>query len=333
MERPIQDKSEYIQILRFTEEVVEFATIIGKKITLYDFMYRHDYTSKLVDEMNEYKRTHSREEYQKLVDEHHVEIHTRFIDIIKPVASAIKVKVENGDIRNCIRANPDSCPRHFDADLKCSNCRYCLMGYKKSVDEKDGQFSIIMCATCEFGRPELETPVVYDKEGDYYTTSQYKDILCGILMIAEYAVLNDMKITADDIDTHEKYLNLVTKALGYARLNDGLIPHEAKRLRLRTDIERKFIDLVSRDYAHIIKVKVEDNPEDPEKPRFDKLDESVCPYAIADEPDSEYVSCDHCSQCMLWYTNVLEDDDGESYSIALCASEVLIPDEGEEDEE
>ena len=152
-------------------------------------------------------------------------------------------------------------------------------------------------------------------------------------MIAEYAVLNDMKITADDIDTHEKYLNLVIKALGYARLNDGLIPHEAKRLRLCTDIERKFIDLVSRDYAHIIKVKIEDNPEDPEKPRFDKLDESVCPYAIADEPDSEYVSCDHCSQCMLWYTNVLEDDDGELYSIALCASEVLIPDEGEEDEE
>lgn len=331
MEQQIQDKKEYIQILQFTEEVVEFATIIGKPLTMYDFICRHDYISKLVDEMYEYKRTHSREEYQKLADQNYTEIHTRFIDIIKPVASAIKVKLENGDIRNCIRADPNSCPRHFDADLKCSKCRYCLMGYKKYVDEKDGQFSIIMCATCEFGRPE--TPVVYDKEGDYYTTSQYKDILCGILMIAEYAVLNDMAITADDIDTHEKYLNLVTKALGYARLNDGLIPHEARMLRLQTDIERKFVDLVSRDYAHIIKVKIEDNPDDPEKPRFDKLDESACPYAIVDDPDSEYVPCDQCSQCMLWYTNVLEDDDGETYSIVLCASEPLIPDEGEEDEE
>lgn len=314
----IRTKLDYQGILSMIMCIAEYVTITNTPLG-YSDLAKNDvnYFEKMMDELNEYLKTHDKKEYVKQVKANRSAIYMKFIELAGAHAEPIRITIDKHNRNEYTRSSNGDCLRGYPESLRCDCCPYSLMKFAAQLEEKGRTYSLIMCGRYNYGQEIGERSfgeATTQPQDDHYTVEQYRGIVKSIHAVAEYSYLSGIPITPDDINTPMKLAVAITAAVEYITRNAMDIIFESNRVKYQKEIDMKFTELL-RDYTHVIKIEVTKDEEG--RTRFDRVNLEDCPFGCGEER-----TCDTCAQHMIYYVNALEED-GKKYSINYCAKEVL----------
>lgn len=312
----IRTKPDYQGMLSMIMAIAEYVTITNTPLG-YSDLAKDDvnYFEKMMDELDEYLKTHDKEKYVKQVKANRPAIYMKFIELAGAHAEPIRITVDKNDRKRYTRSSNSDCLRGYSESIRCDSCPYSLMKFAAQLEEKGRTYSLIMCGRYNYGQEiGKNSETTTQPQDDHYTVDQYRSIVKSIHTVAEFSYLSGIPITPDDINTPMKLAMAITAAIEYITRNAMDIIFESKRVKYKNEIDMKFTELL-RDYTHIIKIEVTKDEEG--RTRFDRVKLEDCPFGCGEER-----TCDTCAQHMLYYVNALEED-GKKYSINYCAKEVL----------